>query len=416
MKKKRVWIINQYSITPEYPASTRHYELAKYLSKYYDVDLFGSNFIHHNKTFRFSKWTIYKNERMDNFNFIWIGAISYYTNGMFRMINMLLYAITLLIVGLTKKKPVTIIGSSPTLFTAFSSMILAKLKGTVFYMEVRDLWPESLEINSNKKGIIYRLLLWMEGQLYKRSDQIIVLTEGIKRRLVDKGVNEKKIIFLPNGIDIEAIPNELDQLLTRRESIRAQIGVSNDDFLFIYAGAHGPANDLEQIVYAAVALKDEQKIMFAFIGEGVEKEKIRNLVQRFGLVDKVLMLPGVAKSKVHEYLACGDGFIISLKDIPLFEGALPNKIFDYLIYDKPIITTVKGEIEQFLSKYKSGYYGSMKETGEYYLPTLLTNIVSGINSSSTKIPGLEIIMTYFNRAKQADSLVQKINLSLQNKK
>lgn len=416
MKKKRVWIINQYSITPEYPASTRHYELAKYLSKYYDVDLFGSNFIHHNKTFRFSKWTIFKNERMDNFNFIWIGAISYYTNGMFRMINMLLYAIVLLIVGLFKKKPNTIIGSSPTLFTAFSAMILAKLKRSVFYMEVRDLWPESLEIKNNKKNMIYRLLQWMEHQLYKRADQIIVLTEGIKHRLIDKGINEKKIIFLPNGIDIETIPNDLDPLLAARDAIRKLIGVSKDDILFIYAGAHGPANDLEQIVHAADALKAEQRIKFAFIGEGIEKEKIRSLVQRFGLVDKVLLLPGVAKSKVHEYLACGDGFIISLKDIPLFEGALPNKIFDYLIYDKPIITTVKGEIENFLSKYHAGYYGNMKETGEHYLPTLLTNIASGTNRPNTKIPGLEIIKTYFNRAKQADFLSQNINLSLQNKK
>ncbi|WP_205628978.1 hypothetical protein, partial [Acinetobacter baumannii] len=75
-------------------------------------------------------------------------------------------------------------------------------------------------------------------------------------------------------------------------------------------------------------------------------------------------------------LSSADVFIICLKDIPLFTDALPNKLFDYLIQNKYIVTTVKGEIKSLLEKHKIGLYGNIKEKGENYLPDLCRRIAS----------------------------------------
>ena len=49
--------------------------------------------------------------------------------------------------------------------------------------------------------------------------------------------------------------------------------------------------------------------------------------------------------------------LIPLKNLPIFEGAIPSKIFDILAHKKPILLGVKGEAKQiFIDQAKAGYY------------------------------------------------------------
>ncbi|HHY71897.1 MAG TPA: glycosyltransferase family 4 protein [Bacillus bacterium] len=408
--KKTIWIINQYSITPEYPASTRHYELAKYLAKDFRVRLFGCNFIHHNKKYRFHSYTISKEEKMEGFIFQWVGANSYKGNGKLRSLNMLLFSFLLLIIGLCKRdKPDVIIGSSPPLFTAFSSLLIAKLRRTSFVLEVRDLWPDSLvQINGvpESKRIV-KIMRWMEQTLYHHADCIIALTNGIHSRLIEKGVSKNKVYFLPNGIDMETIIINIDTRNAQRDLLRGQLQYKADDFVFVYAGSHGPANDLYQIIDAAEQLKGENNIKFLLIGSGPEREKLLTAVDERKLSDKVTLLPSVPKEKINDYLTIADAFIICLKNIPLFKDALPNKLFDYILHDKPIISTVSGEIEQVLTTYKIGMYGSLTEEGKNNLVNVMKYVANN-NSNCKPSQGKHIIQEHFNREKQADQLAKRL--------
>lgn len=409
--KKSIWIINQYSITPEYPASTRHYELAKYLAKEFQVRLFGSNFIHHNKKFRFPPFTISREEKMEGFIFQWVGANSYKGNGKLRSINMLLFSFLLLLVGLCKRdKPDVIIGSSPPLFTAFSSLLIAKLRRTHFVLEIRDLWPDSLvQINGvpeNKR--IVKIMRWMERTLYQHADSIIALTSGIQSRLIEKGIAKEKVYFLPNGIDMETIDIDLDALRSHRNELREKLQYQADDFVFVYAGSHGPANDLYQLIEAAEQLKDEAHLKFLMIGYGPEREKLIKAVADRGLTNRVTLLPSVPKDQINAYLTIADAFIICLKNIPLFKDALPNKLFDYILHDKPIISTVSGEIEEVLTAGKIGMYGSLAEQGKHNLVNVL-KYVANHNIHCEARQGVQIIQNHFSREKQARQLAEWLN-------
>ncbi|MFD2088786.1 glycosyltransferase family 4 protein [Brevibacillus brevis] len=411
---KKVWIVNQYSVTPEYPASTRHYELAKYLAKRHTITLWGSNFIHHNKTYRFSKWTLIKKEVLEGFRFLWIGAISYKDNGVLRFINMFLFAICFFVAGLfQRERPDVLIGSSPPLFTAFSAMLLAKVRKAVFILEVRDLWPDSLiDIAGGRHKLLIRLLRWMEQVLYREADKIIVLTEGIGDRIQQKGISQDKLFFLANGIDIETVTLPSDPSHDRQK-IRESLGISNEDFVCMYAGAHGPANDLVQIIYAMEMLKKEHRIKIVLMGEGIEKPKLQQITKEKGLGESVLFLSAVSKFNVHKYLNCADAFLICLKDVPLFEGALPNKLFDYLLHEKLIITTVRGELHNFLQRFNLGVYGNIKETGEHYLPEVIRKLAYG-RFPVSNISGKDIVSKQFSRENQADTLAAMMEELIKN--
>ncbi|QJD85254.1 glycosyltransferase family 4 protein [Cohnella herbarum] len=396
--KPEVWIVNQYTVTPDYPASTRHYELAKYMSPYFDVTLWGSNFIHHNKTFRFDKRFKTYEETLEGFRMVWLASKAYKDNGAARVVNMLLYAATLFFKGVfRRKKPDVVIGSSPPLFAAFASWMIARCRGAKFVLEVRDLWPDSLvHITGDDRKFIVNILKRMERFLYRHSDNVIGLTEGIVEKLVERGVPRERVAFVPNGVDLETEGRQIAD----RNSLREKLGFAPYDKIIMYAGAHGPANNLAQLLEAMKCLQNETSLKLVLMGEGVEKSELIELAKQQHL-HQVVFLPAVPKSDVQTYLSIADAYMICLKDIPLFEGALPNKLFDYMLQDKPIISTVAGEVGRFLDRHGYGRYGNMKEPEEAFLPTVIRSIM---NHKPPKQKSSEYVRMHFSRKAQTESL------------
>lgn len=400
--KPEVWIVNQYAVTPEYPASTRHYEMAKCLADTFHVTLWGSNFIHHTKTFRSRRMFRSFRNKIDGFKMIWVPALPYKNNGWFRMLNIVLYACVFFLQGMLEtKKPQVVIGSSPPLLAAFGAMLVARSRGSKFILEIRDLWPDTyIEMTGRTGGVAVSILRWMENVLYRNADLVIGLSIGIVETIKRRGVPEEKARFLPNGIDMKSF----EEQPSRREEIRRNIGITEKHRVFLYAGSHGPANDLGQLIEAAEHFRNDPLIAFVLIGEGVEKKQLQRQVASLQL-SNVIFLPSVPKFEIGHYLSCADVFIICLKNIPLFEFAFPNKLFDYLLQNKPIVTTVSGEIKVFLEKWGLGMFANMKGEGECYLPNAL---LKASDLPEPNIRGSDLVKMHFSREAQMVELERSI--------
>ena len=110
-------------------------------------------------------------------------------------------------------------------------------------------------------------------------------------------------------------------------------------FLVGFAGAHGIANALNVLLYAADKLKNT-KAYFVLVGQGQEKENLMALAQKLGL-DNVLFLPSIPKKMVPAFLAQMDALYIGLQNQKLFRfGISPNKLMDYMMAGKPILHSV----------------------------------------------------------------------------
>ena len=105
-------------------------------------------------------------------------------------------------------KPNLIIGSSPNPISALAGALLSLKYRVPFVFEVRDLWPETLLQMGvlHKKGLFYIILNLIEGILLKISSKVIVLFEGVSEYYISKGLSSKKIIYIPNGIDMQYKP------------------------------------------------------------------------------------------------------------------------------------------------------------------------------------------------------------------
>ena len=353
-KKFRIWIINQFACTPDMPGGSRHHEISKYFVKNgFEVDIFASDFnLSSRKFLRLNNIEFVKKELNEGVKFFWLKTLPYKKNNWKRYLNLLSFCFSFLIFNFYKiltfslknYMPDLIIASSPQILVSFCGLIIAKVFKIPFILEVRDLWPQVLiDLGGHDpKSILIRILSLIECLLYREAESVIVLAKGSENYVKAKGA--KNIVWLPNGPDLQKFKYISNYLNSENFNYA-------NPFTLIYAGAHGKANDLENVIKAASILKS-YPIKFEFIGDGPEK---KDLIIKAKNLKNVEFKNSVSKKIIPELLAKSNAILISLGDVKLFQyGVSPNKLYDAYALAKPVISTLKGSINEEIKKNNLG--------------------------------------------------------------
>lgn len=253
-------------------------------------------------------------------------------------------------ISLLKAKPTdVIICNSPPLFLGITGYIGAKLKRAKFVFNVADIWPESaVELGIVKNKTFIRLAEILEMFLYKKSWKIAAATDGIKDYMINKGKKEKDVFLLPNGVNTDYF-----KWMPKDNELLNSIGIK-DKRVFMYAGALGYAQGLDSVLRAASILKDKYPdVHFLFVGNGQEREKLVQLKEELEL-DNVTFYGSVPVSEMPRLFSIADYSIVSLRNIELFKGARPSKIFPALSSGVPVIYCGDGESAAILEEYNCG--------------------------------------------------------------
>ncbi|MBM7662851.1 glycosyltransferase involved in cell wall biosynthesis [Bacillus mesophilus] len=348
-----IWIFNHYSNGPMSSGGTRHYDLAKELvKKGYQVTIFASSFAHQaSEDTRIINREKVKVEVHDGIRFVWIKTEVYDRNDWKRVKNILDYSFRAYhYAKKLKEQPDMIIGSLMHPLAPVIAYVLAKKKRAHFYFEERDLWPQTLiDIGKvSKYHPVVMALGKLETFLYKRAQKIIVLFHKAPDYVKGKGIDENKVLFLPNGVDLSRfrsttpcdLPLEVEETLQHLK----------DRFIAIYTGSHGISDYLDSILWTANEMKEKnESIHFLLVGNGPEKEKLMKMKEKFEL-DNVTFLPSLLKEHIPTLLQRADVGLISLKDAELYKWGISfNKQYDYMAASLPtVLLSNRGEyhIEQ----------------------------------------------------------------------
>jgi len=216
---------------------------------------------------------------------------------------------------------------SPPLFLGLSGYLLSRWKRARWIFNISDLWPESAaELGViSRTGWGYRSALWLEKFLYHKAwlitAQSRTILEDIQKRF--SGIN---VYHLSNGVDT---------------SFFAPAGnrVDGQKFQMVYAGLHGIAQGLEQILMAVSRLP-QQEVEMTFVGDGPEKHRLMQLTQDLKL-ENVHFLEPVSKAGIPMMLNAAHAVIVPLK-IQL-TGAVPSKLYEAMSMQKPVILIAGSE-------------------------------------------------------------------------
>jgi len=242
------------------------------------------------------------------------------------------------------EKPDVAIGSSPTLFAAIAAAYVSKRQRLPFIMEVRDLWPAifvELGVLRNRKLIAG--LEKIEMGLYRRATRVVTVTEAFRRNLINRGIPSEKVFTIPNGAE-----TGFWQPSQSTNNLRQRLNLT-DKFLVLYIGAHGISQALGTVLRSAAQLRNQLRIQFVFVGEGAEKDQLMRQAAEQKL-ENVMFLDPVDKDAVRDFYASADVCLVPLRNIPLFEGFIPSKIFEIMSMGRPIIGSVRGETASILQR------------------------------------------------------------------
>jgi len=215
--------------------------------------------------------------------------------------------------------------------------------------DVQDLWPDTLKATGmfNSKLGLGLMSAWCKF-IYKSADKIVVLSPGFKNTLHERGVPPDKIEVVYNWCDDTVIrPMEPDS------DLLLKLGLKNK-FTIMFAGNMGRAQALDTILSAAEIVAGRcPQVQFVFVGDGIEKGRIRRKAGEMGLKN-VSFFPSLPQAEIAAVLSLADVLLVHLKDDPLFRITIPSKIQAYLAVGRPILAGVRGDAAELVTKARAG--------------------------------------------------------------
>lgn len=164
--------------------------------------------------------------------------------------------------------------------------------------------PFSKILGSSVAGALSRLCYSYCGALYRRFDAVFALSEnGGATKLKSLGIGEVGVV--PLGVEIgDFEPSRRD------ESLRAKLGLANDQPLLIYVGRLDGEKKPDVVVEAFRKLPRELSAKLVLLGAGPLKEEIQ------GLGDDRIVMPGYVKSRAElsRWLASADIYVSGMAD------------------------------------------------------------------------------------------------------
>jgi glycosyltransferase involved in cell wall biosynthesis len=210
-----------------------------------------------------------------------------------------------------------------SIFSAVTLQKMGVIPSKIVY-DMRGLWIDfgvtSGKISPHLQGILEKI----ENVLFKRCDHIIAISPQLKEVLCSRGVDKEKIsVIFGSGVNIEKVESVPP---AKKDTIKT-IG---------YIGTISVVRQSEKIIEAfkKIERKDIRLVMIGPIGEpAIFKEIVLPC-------DTIVLTGFLPQEKAFSQLKSFD-IVVSYHsgDDSIYTVAVPNKIFEYMAADIPIVTT-----------------------------------------------------------------------------
>lgn len=348
----KIIYLHQYFVFPEGSGGTRSFDLAtSFVKKGHEVDIITSSaFI---KTYKFNKrWTTLERNGLN----VHVLKLDYDNklSSLSRIVTFVKFLWFATIKLLNIKGDIVLATSTP-LTIGIPALFKKWIFKTPYVFEVRDVWPEAvISIGAIKNKYIQRLLFFLEKTLYRNALAVVPLSSDMRNSIVHRypEFEEKTEIVIENISEIVRFQNPAIDAI----SLKEVLGVS-PRFSILYAGTFGKVNGIEYVVNLATkTFALDPTIVFILIGDGAEKQNLKEIVQKRGLLNKnIFFIDPISKAVLPNWYAAtnmGSSFVTNIPEL-WYNSA--NKFFDTLASGKPILINYGGWQSGVIERNNLGY-------------------------------------------------------------
>jgi glycosyltransferase involved in cell wall biosynthesis len=387
---RHIVVINQFALPRTEAGGTRHFDLFSRLAGWTSLIVAGDR--NHYTQRRFAT-----NDQ--RFRLVRVPPQS--GGGLERLITWCFFAVKAFAITVTRRRLDLAFGSSPQPLAALAGLLAARMRRVPFVLEVRDLWPESMvAIGAIRRGGVPHLLFSaLERILVHGACRIVCVTDGWQDHFERLGVPADRLIVVPNGAEFADFVAPI-----HKEELRRRQNITG--FTAVFAGAHGPKDGLDLVLDAAAELKD---IRFLLIGSGSAKPSAIERARVAGLRNVQFRDP-VSKAELPALLRACDVGIHSVNPLSVFEsGMSPNKLFDYMAAELPIVSNAAMPLRGIVG---DGECGSIGRPDSLAAGLAFVRNASTDQRTAWAQNGLRILNERFSRSAAAETLNRCLNTAV----
>lgn len=245
------------------------------------------------------------------------------------------------------------------------AIIVKKMQRKPLILWVLDLWPDAFVSGSgiNNRFIISLLDKYVDFS-YKNSNKILISSKGFRESVLEKTGNEQKILYFPNWAEESFF-----------QRVQKPIPQLPDGFKIMLAGNLGVSQNLENIMYTALRLKDEN-VRWIILGDGSRKEWMEDFVSENLLEKSVFLMGKYPVETMAAFYEKADIMLLSLNNkYDDLKKVVPARLQSYMAAGKPVIGFIEGAAAEVISEAGCGYTISPDDVDG--LVSIIKNIVSG---------------------------------------
>lgn len=222
---------------------------------------------------------------------------------------------------------------NPPDFLIFAAMPYKLLFGTKIVLDLHDMLPEAFcsNLNVEEDHICVKVAKMLERIAIRFSDSVICTNTYDKEIILSRNrIEDEKVFVVMNTPDL----NLFEVLDERKE----QLGLE-DQFVLLFEGTVWKRRGIQTVIDAVKLVQNDIPIKFLVIGDGPDLNYLKEYAKERELENSVRFTGWVDLATLSRYISVSDLCIIPFLDTSVNRRGVPNKLFEYIVHDKPVLSS-----------------------------------------------------------------------------
>lgn len=200
-----------------------------------------------------------------------------------------------------------------------------------------------LESHRNGKGALMRFAIRTLEKLFIPWTELVITVSPSIQEYYRKKYNLSFVALIRN------LPNEMQ--ISHSNTLRENLGLKDKQMVFLYQGMLGKGRGIE-VLLNAFELRKTADAVIVFMGFGTLKEQIEDYASRN---ENIFFVPAVSYSDIPKYTGSADVGVNSVEPTCLsYKYSLPNKLFEYIQSEIPVLTNPLPDCAALVNEFKVG--------------------------------------------------------------
>ena len=219
--------------------------------------------------------------------------------------------------------------------------------------ECRAFWEDAAVDHgtSRENGLRYRATRALETYVFRRSQGVTTICEGLRRDIITRGIPAEKVEVIPNAVDIQRFQaaDEPDPQL------RTELGLNGKRVLG-FIGSFYAYEGLPLLIESLpLMLRKNPDIVLLLVGGGPQEGSLRELAKRLQLDGRIIFVGRVPHEQVKRYYDQVDILIYPRYSIRLTELVTPLKPLEAMAQGRLVVASDVGGHKELIDDRKTGW-------------------------------------------------------------